>query len=177
MFCFLFQTQCVSCGSTGFGIENEDALLPYCGVHYLWFAFVCFLNYLTPLSPKMRKHSGIQESDGDPMLRQNRISAPPICTRCLGSWGLGTASLPKPTSKQVEVGCVLKQNVVVTATTHSRLFARRFCLTPTALQSPEPIRMSTPSRHPSGADCFTASLLARHRTTIMPVLPPNMHNF
>ena len=26
-----------------FGIENTDALMPGCGVHYLWFAFVCFL--------------------------------------------------------------------------------------------------------------------------------------
>ena len=24
-------------------IENKDALMPDCGVHYLWFAFVCFL--------------------------------------------------------------------------------------------------------------------------------------
>ena len=23
-------------------IENKDALMPDCGVHYLWFAFVCF---------------------------------------------------------------------------------------------------------------------------------------
>ena len=27
-----------------FGIENKDALMPDCGVHYLWFAFVCFFN-------------------------------------------------------------------------------------------------------------------------------------
>jgi hypothetical protein len=26
------------------GIENKDALMPDCGVHYLWFAFVCFFN-------------------------------------------------------------------------------------------------------------------------------------
>ena len=43
MFCFLFQTQCVSGGLTRFGIGNKDALMPDCGVHYLWFAFVCFL--------------------------------------------------------------------------------------------------------------------------------------
>ena len=28
---------------TRFGIENKDALMPDSGVHYLWFAFVCFL--------------------------------------------------------------------------------------------------------------------------------------
>ena len=30
-------------GLTGFGIENKDAFMPDCGVHYLWFAFVCSL--------------------------------------------------------------------------------------------------------------------------------------
>ena len=36
-----------------FGIENKDALMPDCGVHYLWFAFVCFLIRSHP-PPSMR---------------------------------------------------------------------------------------------------------------------------
>ena len=36
-----------------FGIKNEDAFMPDCGVHYLWFAFVCFLirSHTPPASP------------------------------------------------------------------------------------------------------------------------------
>ena len=41
MFCFLYQTQGVSSGLSRFGIENKDAFVPYCGVQYLWLAFVC----------------------------------------------------------------------------------------------------------------------------------------
>ena len=32
-------------------IENKDALMPDCGVHYLWFAFVCFLITSPPPRP------------------------------------------------------------------------------------------------------------------------------
>ena len=33
-------------------IENRDALMPDCGVHYLWFAFVCFLIRSPPPPPR-----------------------------------------------------------------------------------------------------------------------------
>ena len=47
-----FQTPCVSCGLTRFGIETKHALLPDCGVHCLWFAYVCFLaRFHPPLPP------------------------------------------------------------------------------------------------------------------------------
>ena len=39
---------------TWFGIENKDALMPSCGVHYLWFAFVCFLIRSPPPPPGSR---------------------------------------------------------------------------------------------------------------------------
>ena len=38
-------------GLARFGIRNKDALMPDCGVHYLWFAFVCFLIRSHPPSP------------------------------------------------------------------------------------------------------------------------------
>ena len=39
----LFSVSDTMCVLTTFGIENKDALMRGCGVHYLWFAFVCFL--------------------------------------------------------------------------------------------------------------------------------------
>ena len=51
MFCFLFQTQ------TRFGIEHTDALMPDCGVHYLWFAFVCLLIRSHP--PRLLRFVGL----------------------------------------------------------------------------------------------------------------------
>ena len=35
-------------------MENKDALMPDCGVHYLWFAFVCFLIRSHPPLYKLR---------------------------------------------------------------------------------------------------------------------------
>ena len=49
-----------------------DALMPYCGVHYLWFAFVCSFNEVPP--PCSLRKNGVGSEGEVAQIRKARLT-------------------------------------------------------------------------------------------------------
>ena len=87
------------------GIENKDALMPDCGVHYLWFAFVCFLIRSPPPPPNQTLSWVLFATNSllaNIFLHQAGIQCTPGQTgfhlaRVDNSWGVNTQSLHEHT--------------------------------------------------------------------------------
>ena len=76
-------------GLTRFGIENKDALMPDCGVHCLWFAFVCFLiRSHTPPAAFTDPPSVVRGQTWEPMAGEgglDGLDSPPLPSNPIAS--------------------------------------------------------------------------------------------